>query len=116
MKGLCKAYCFSKKIVCVCVCVSMSVSASAATLLLCMCVYAICPQEQCGSYTFIPYMVSPQGKVFASDASTMKGIQELMQPSFKLEPLLTPLVDRLVQMLENVQIHSRSVTKKQLCL
>ncbi|XP_062395311.1 mitogen-activated protein kinase kinase kinase 5 [Sardina pilchardus] len=63
-------------------------------------------KEQCGSYTFIPYMVSPQGKVFASDASTMKGIQELMQPSFKLEPLLTPLVDRLVQLLENVQIHS----------
>ncbi|XP_048116800.1 mitogen-activated protein kinase kinase kinase 5 isoform X3 [Alosa alosa] len=63
-------------------------------------------KEQCGSYTFIPYMVSPQGKVFASDASTMKGIQDLMQPSFKLEPLLTPLVDRLVQMLENVQIHS----------
>ncbi|XP_063055193.1 mitogen-activated protein kinase kinase kinase 5 [Engraulis encrasicolus] len=63
-------------------------------------------KEQCGSYTFIPYMVSPQGKVFASDASTIKGIQELMQPSFQLEPLLTPLVDRLVHTFDNVHIHS----------
>ncbi|KAM3615283.1 uncharacterized protein V6R79_026064 [Siganus canaliculatus] len=63
-------------------------------------------KEQCGSYTFIPYVVSPQGKVFASDATVMTGIKELMQPSFQLEPLLTPLVERLVHMLNNIHIQS----------
>ncbi|XP_071326030.1 mitogen-activated protein kinase kinase kinase 5 [Trachinotus anak] len=63
-------------------------------------------KEQCGSYTFIPYIVSPQGKVFACDASMMTGIKELMQPSFQLEPLLTPLVERLVHLLNNVHIQS----------
>ncbi|KAM6967985.1 mitogen-activated protein kinase kinase kinase 5 [Aplochiton taeniatus] len=63
-------------------------------------------KEQCGSYMFIPYVVSPHGKVFACDAALMKGIQELMQPSFQLEPLLTPLVERLVHLLENVHVHS----------
>uniref|UniRef100_A0A8D3BXA1 mitogen-activated protein kinase kinase kinase n=1 Tax=Scophthalmus maximus TaxID=52904 RepID=A0A8D3BXA1_SCOMX len=60
----------------------------------------------CGSYTFIPYVVSPQGKVFACDASMMTGIKELMQPSFQLEPLLTPLVESLVHLLSNVHIQS----------
>uniref|UniRef100_A0A7N5ZQS2 mitogen-activated protein kinase kinase kinase n=1 Tax=Anabas testudineus TaxID=64144 RepID=A0A7N5ZQS2_ANATE len=55
-------------------------------------------KEQCGSYTFIPYIVSPHGKVFACDATIMTGIQELMQPSFQLEPLLTPLVETLVHL------------------
>lgn len=64
-------------------------------------------QEQCGSYTFIPYVVSPQGKVFACDATVMTGIKELMQPSFQLEPLLTLLVERLVHLLNNVHIQSR---------
>ncbi|KAL0984746.1 hypothetical protein UPYG_G00146320 [Umbra pygmaea] len=63
-------------------------------------------KEQCGSNTFIPYMVSPQGKVFACDATLMKGINELMQPSFQLEPLLTPLVERLVQLLDSVHVHA----------
>uniref|UniRef100_A0A672GYG4 mitogen-activated protein kinase kinase kinase n=1 Tax=Salarias fasciatus TaxID=181472 RepID=A0A672GYG4_SALFA len=54
-------------------------------------------KEQCGSYTFIPYTVSPQGKVFACDATMMTCIKELMQPTFQLEPLLTPLVERLVR-------------------
>ncbi|KAK7887088.1 hypothetical protein WMY93_026709 [Mugilogobius chulae] len=63
-------------------------------------------KEQCGSYTFIPYVVSPQGKVFACDATIMTGIQELMQPTFQLEPLLTPLVERLVHLLNNVQVQS----------
>uniref|UniRef100_A0A8D3DH36 mitogen-activated protein kinase kinase kinase n=1 Tax=Scophthalmus maximus TaxID=52904 RepID=A0A8D3DH36_SCOMX len=62
--------------------------------------------KQCGSYTFIPYVVSPQGKVFACDASMMTGIKELMQPSFQLEPLLTPLVESLVHLLSNVHIQS----------
>uniref|UniRef100_A0A4W6C9X7 mitogen-activated protein kinase kinase kinase n=1 Tax=Lates calcarifer TaxID=8187 RepID=A0A4W6C9X7_LATCA len=58
------------------------------------------------NYTFIPYVVSPQGKVFACDATIMTGIKELMQPSFQLEPLLTPLVERLVHLLSNVHIQS----------
>lgn len=68
-------------------------------------------QEQCGSYTFIPYVVSPQGKVFACDTAMMTGIKELMQPSFQLEPLLTLLVERLVHLLNNVHIQSRSVRR-----
>ncbi|XP_039974103.1 mitogen-activated protein kinase kinase kinase 5 isoform X1 [Xiphias gladius] len=63
-------------------------------------------KEQCGSYTFIPYVVSPQGKVFACDVKIMAGIKELMQPSFQLEPLLTPLVERLVHLLNNIHIQS----------
>lgn len=63
-------------------------------------------KEQCGSYTFIPYMVSPQGKVFACDATMMTCIKELMQPAFQLEPLLTPLVERLVHLLNNVHVQS----------
>ncbi|XP_060778179.1 mitogen-activated protein kinase kinase kinase 5 [Neoarius graeffei] len=63
-------------------------------------------KEQCGSYTFIAYMVSPQGKVFACDATLMRGITEILQPSFTIEPLLTPLVERLVRLFENVYIHA----------
>uniref|UniRef100_A0A672LBM8 mitogen-activated protein kinase kinase kinase n=1 Tax=Sinocyclocheilus grahami TaxID=75366 RepID=A0A672LBM8_SINGR len=58
------------------------------------------------SYTFIPYMVSPQGKVFACDATLMRGIKDFLHSSFKIESLLTPLVDRLVKLLESVHIHS----------
>ncbi|KAI7806518.1 mitogen-activated protein kinase kinase kinase 5 [Triplophysa rosa] len=63
-------------------------------------------KEQCGGYTFIPYMVSPQGKVFACDATLMRGITDFLHSSFKIESLLTPLVDRLVKLLESVHIHS----------
>ncbi|KAK7158001.1 hypothetical protein R3I93_009256 [Phoxinus phoxinus] len=63
-------------------------------------------KEQCGSYTFIPYIVSPQGKVFACDASLRRGINDFLHSSFKFETLLTPLVDRLVRLLEGVHIHS----------
>lgn len=38
----------------------------------------------------------------------MTGIKELMQPSFQLEPLLTLLVERLVHLLNNVHVQSRS--------
>uniref|UniRef100_A0A4W4EML4 mitogen-activated protein kinase kinase kinase n=1 Tax=Electrophorus electricus TaxID=8005 RepID=A0A4W4EML4_ELEEL len=55
-------------------------------------------KEQCGSYTFIPYMVSPQGK-------------EFLQPSFSIEPLLTPLVNQLVKLLENVQYVHESIRR-----
>ncbi|XP_043973999.1 mitogen-activated protein kinase kinase kinase 5 isoform X1 [Gambusia affinis] len=71
-------------------------------------------REQCGSYTFIPYVVSPQGKVFACDASMMTCIKELMQPSLQLEPLLTPLVERLVHLLNNVHIQSSEYFRESL--
>uniref|UniRef100_A0A8C2Z3Z5 mitogen-activated protein kinase kinase kinase n=1 Tax=Cyclopterus lumpus TaxID=8103 RepID=A0A8C2Z3Z5_CYCLU len=72
---------------------------------------------RCGSYTFIPYVVSPQGKVFACDATVMMtGIKELMQPSFQLEPLLTPLVERLVHLLNNVQVHVECYHSPPLCI
>lgn len=35
-------------------------------------------------------------------------MKELIQPSFQLEPLLTPLVERLAHLLSNVHIQSRS--------
>ncbi|TRZ03078.1 hypothetical protein DNTS_029878 [Danionella cerebrum] len=63
-------------------------------------------KEQCGSYTFIPYMVSPQGKVFACEATLMRGIKDFLHSSFKFESLMTPLVDRLVKLLESVHINS----------
>ncbi|MGH0162367.1 UNVERIFIED_CONTAM: hypothetical protein FKN15_046579 [Acipenser sinensis] len=64
-------------------------------------------KEQCGSYTFIPYTVSPQGKVFACEAGVqMKGLSDLFQANYNIEPLLTPLVDRLVKLLDDTQIHS----------
>uniref|UniRef100_A0AAV2MA94 Protein kinase domain-containing protein n=1 Tax=Knipowitschia caucasica TaxID=637954 RepID=A0AAV2MA94_KNICA len=63
-------------------------------------------KEQCGSYTFIPYVVSAQGKVLACDATIMTGIKELMKPSFQLEPLLTPLVERLTHLLNHVPVQS----------
>lgn len=71
-------------------------------------------KEQCGSYTFIPYVVSPQGKVFACDATMMTCIKELMQPSLQLEPLLTPLVERLVHLLNNVHIQSSEYSRESL--
>ncbi|XP_066538799.1 mitogen-activated protein kinase kinase kinase 5 [Hoplias malabaricus] len=63
-------------------------------------------KEQCGSYSFIPYVVSPQGKVFACDEKLMLGIKDFLQPNFSIEPLLTPLVDCLVKLLENVHIYA----------
>ncbi|TRY59171.1 hypothetical protein DNTS_032419 [Danionella cerebrum] len=41
------------------------------------------------SYTFIPYMVTPQNKLYCCESSLMKGLSELMQPSF--EALLGPI-------------------------
>lgn len=41
----------------------------------------------------------------------MTCIKELMQPSFQLEPLMTPLVERLVHLLNNVHVQSRSEQK-----
>uniref|UniRef100_A0A8C1KE32 mitogen-activated protein kinase kinase kinase n=1 Tax=Cyprinus carpio TaxID=7962 RepID=A0A8C1KE32_CYPCA len=52
------------------------------------------------NYTFIPYMVTPQNKVYCCESSLMKGLSELMQPSFEalLGPICMPLLDRLTQL------------------
>ncbi|CAL8315075.1 unnamed protein product [Lota lota] len=54
------------------------------------------------NYTFIPYMVTPHSKVYCCDSSLMKGLTELMQPSFEvlLGPICMPLLDRFVQLLK----------------
>ncbi|XP_051951267.1 mitogen-activated protein kinase kinase kinase 5 [Xyrauchen texanus] len=53
------------------------------------------------NYTFITYMVTPQNKVYCCESSLMKGLSELMQPSFEalLGPICMPLLDRLTQLL-----------------
>ncbi|XP_030213885.1 mitogen-activated protein kinase kinase kinase 5 isoform X1 [Gadus morhua] len=61
-------------------------------------------KEQCGSYTFIPYVVSPGGRVLACDVGLMKGLEELI--SLTMEPLLTPLVERLVSLLEGLNVQT----------
>uniref|UniRef100_A0A8C5FHN7 Protein kinase domain-containing protein n=1 Tax=Gadus morhua TaxID=8049 RepID=A0A8C5FHN7_GADMO len=60
--------------------------------------------ELCGSYTFIPYVVSPGGRVLACDVGLMKGLEELI--SLTMEPLLTPLVERLVSLLEGLNVQT----------
>uniref|UniRef100_A0A4W6DNN6 mitogen-activated protein kinase kinase kinase n=1 Tax=Lates calcarifer TaxID=8187 RepID=A0A4W6DNN6_LATCA len=54
------------------------------------------------NYTFIPYMVTPHNKVYCCDSSLMKGLTELMQPSFEmlLGPICMPLLDRFIQLLK----------------
>nr|XP_033813198.1 mitogen-activated protein kinase kinase kinase 6 isoform X2 [Geotrypetes seraphini] len=60
----------------------------------------------CGNYTFIPYVVTAQGKVLCCDAGTMKCLTELFQPSYNVEPLFTPLVGRLTKLLEGTPTNS----------
>uniref|UniRef100_A0A8C2A534 mitogen-activated protein kinase kinase kinase n=1 Tax=Cyprinus carpio TaxID=7962 RepID=A0A8C2A534_CYPCA len=57
-------------------------------------------QTCAANYTFIPYMVTPQNKVYCCESSLMKGLSELMQPSFEalLGPICMPLLDRLSQL------------------
>uniref|UniRef100_A0A671SXJ8 mitogen-activated protein kinase kinase kinase n=1 Tax=Sinocyclocheilus anshuiensis TaxID=1608454 RepID=A0A671SXJ8_9TELE len=57
-------------------------------------------QTCAANYTFIPYMVTPQNKVYCCESSLMKGLSELMQPSFEalLGPICMPLLDRLTQL------------------
>ncbi|NWR80402.1 M3K6 kinase, partial [Centropus unirufus] len=62
--------------------------------------------DLCGSYTFIPYVVTPQNKVFCCDAGAMKNLTELFQPGFKTETFLTPLTTRLIQLLEGIPTNS----------
>uniref|UniRef100_A0A667ZII0 mitogen-activated protein kinase kinase kinase n=1 Tax=Myripristis murdjan TaxID=586833 RepID=A0A667ZII0_9TELE len=54
------------------------------------------------NYTFIPYMVTPHNKVYCCESSLMKGLTELMQPSFEmlLGPICMPLLDRFIQLLK----------------
>uniref|UniRef100_H3B612 mitogen-activated protein kinase kinase kinase n=1 Tax=Latimeria chalumnae TaxID=7897 RepID=H3B612_LATCH len=59
--------------------------------------------ECCGNYTFIPYIVTAQGKVFCCEAGMLKCLTELFQPTFNLEPFLTPLVDRFTKLLDNIE-------------
>uniref|UniRef100_A0A3P8RHA4 mitogen-activated protein kinase kinase kinase n=1 Tax=Astatotilapia calliptera TaxID=8154 RepID=A0A3P8RHA4_ASTCA len=60
------------------------------------------------NYTFIPYMVTPQNKVYCCEGSLMKGLTELMQPSFEmlLGPICMPLLDRFIQLLKVSQANS----------
>ncbi|XP_032658723.1 mitogen-activated protein kinase kinase kinase 6 isoform X3 [Chelonoidis abingdonii] len=59
-----------------------------------------------GTYTFIPYVVTAQNKVLCCDASTMKCLTELFQPSFNVEAFFTPLVGRLTKLLEATPTNS----------
>ncbi|XP_053192764.1 mitogen-activated protein kinase kinase kinase 5 isoform X2 [Scomber japonicus] len=60
------------------------------------------------NYTFIPYMVTPHNKVYSCEGSLMKGLTELMQPSFEmlLGPICMPLLDRFIQVLKVSQANS----------
>ncbi|XP_077408001.1 mitogen-activated protein kinase kinase kinase 5 isoform X1 [Vanacampus margaritifer] len=60
------------------------------------------------NYTFIPYMVTPHNKVYCCEGSLMKGLTELMQPSFEmlLGPICMPLLDRFIQLLKVSQASS----------
>lgn len=63
-------------------------------------------QDCCGTYTFIPYVVTAQNKVLCCDASTMKCLTELFQPSFNVEAFFTPLAGRLAKLLEGTPTNS----------
>uniref|UniRef100_G3NWA9 mitogen-activated protein kinase kinase kinase n=1 Tax=Gasterosteus aculeatus aculeatus TaxID=481459 RepID=G3NWA9_GASAC len=60
------------------------------------------------NYTFIPYMVTPHNKLYCCEGSLMKGLTELMQPSFEmlLGPICMPLLDRFIQVLKVSQANS----------
>ncbi|XP_069463758.1 mitogen-activated protein kinase kinase kinase 5 isoform X2 [Ambystoma mexicanum] len=60
------------------------------------------------NYCFVPYMITPHNKVYCCDSSFMKGLTELMQPSFELllGPICLPLADRFTQILREAQATS----------
>ncbi|XP_075765277.1 mitogen-activated protein kinase kinase kinase 6 isoform X1 [Pelodiscus sinensis] len=62
--------------------------------------------DHSSSYTFIPYVVTAQNKVLCCDASTMKCLTELFQPSFDVEAFFTPLAGRLTKLLEGTPTSS----------
>uniref|UniRef100_A0A8D3ED98 mitogen-activated protein kinase kinase kinase n=1 Tax=Scophthalmus maximus TaxID=52904 RepID=A0A8D3ED98_SCOMX len=63
------------------------------------------------NYTFIPYMVTPHNKVYCCEGSLMKGLTELMQPSFEmlLGPICMPLLDRFIQLLKVSQYFRETI-------
>ncbi|KAK7906812.1 hypothetical protein WMY93_015424 [Mugilogobius chulae] len=65
-------------------------------------------QSCSANYAFIPYMVTPHNKVYCCESSLMKGLTELMQPSFEmlLGPICMPLLDRFIQLLKESQANS----------
>lgn len=72
------------------------------------CGYLLFFQSCAANYTFIPYMVTPQNKVYCCESSLMKGLSELMQPSFEalLGPICMPLLDRLAQLLTSCKTNT----------
>ncbi|NXH21320.1 M3K6 kinase, partial [Bucco capensis] len=62
--------------------------------------------DLCGSYTFIPYMVTSQNKVICCDAGAAKCLTELFQPSSETEAAFLPLASRLIQLLEGISTDS----------
>uniref|UniRef100_A0A8C9WZC3 mitogen-activated protein kinase kinase kinase n=1 Tax=Sander lucioperca TaxID=283035 RepID=A0A8C9WZC3_SANLU len=68
----------------------------------------ICQKNTVTNYAFIPYMVTPHNKVYCCEGSLMKGLTELMQPSFEmlLGPICMPLLDRFIQLLKVSQGNS----------
>ncbi|XP_041420450.1 mitogen-activated protein kinase kinase kinase 5 isoform X2 [Xenopus laevis] len=61
-----------------------------------------------GNYTFIPYTITPQNKVFCCESIFMRGMTEIMQPNLELllGPICLPLMDRFVQILKVAQVTS----------
>uniref|UniRef100_A0A672INR9 mitogen-activated protein kinase kinase kinase n=1 Tax=Salarias fasciatus TaxID=181472 RepID=A0A672INR9_SALFA len=68
-------------------------------------------QTSSANYTFIPYMVTPHNKVYCCEGSLMKGLTELMQPSFEmlLGPICMPLLDRFIQLLKVSQYFRETI-------
>ncbi|NXC40907.1 M3K6 kinase, partial [Penelope pileata] len=62
--------------------------------------------DLCGSYTFIPYVVTAQSRVMCCDASAVRCLTELFQPSFDTGPFFTPLAARLLRLLEGIPTNS----------
>ncbi|XP_062996534.1 mitogen-activated protein kinase kinase kinase 6 [Elgaria multicarinata webbii] len=70
-----------------------------------LCCYTDLPELQAlrdcnGSYTFIPYVVTVQKKVFCCDPNAMKCLSELYQPTFNMAAFFTPLSVELARLLE----------------
>ncbi|XP_037683957.1 mitogen-activated protein kinase kinase kinase 6 isoform X3 [Choloepus didactylus] len=60
-----------------------------------------------GSYTLIPYVVTASGRVLCGDAGVLRGLADgLVQAGAGTEALLTPLVGRLVRLLETTPTDS----------
>ncbi|KAL7980451.1 hypothetical protein Chor_001605 [Crotalus horridus] len=59
-----------------------------------------------GSYTFIPYVVTNQKKVFCCDVGTMMCLSELYQSNFNMEAFFNPLTGQLAKLLEGTSVSS----------